>query len=142
MTLTDRRRRVLGAIAYHHGPGAPTYRDIGRVAGLSSVSSVLHQLRALRRDGWVAWEPAVPGSLHLADGVVVWRTVVGVGPCKTCGLSLPDDHHHVADLRVSLEETVRDIRPYTSPEVLRDRLNNPDSYAAETADSTPREDTP
>lgn len=125
MTLTARRRRILGAIASHPRPGAPTYREIGIVAGLSSVSSVRHQLLRLQRDGWLWWDSTRPGSLRLADGVVVWRSAVGVEPCATCGLTLPTDHHHAADLAVSLHEVAAKVEPAESLEDLRARLNTP-----------------
>jgi len=137
MTLPARRRRVLGAIASHPGPGAPTYREIGIIAGLSSVSSVRHQLLMCKRGGWVVWDPEIPGSLRLADGVVVWSPAA-VSRCRVCGVSLPDGHTHIVALQVALDAAVARIEAAHDMDAIRARLN---SAAVEAAD-TPREDTP
>lgn len=48
-TLTDRQRKVLGAIKKHLAEQgfAPSFREIGEAAGLKSPSSVKHQLQVL-----------------------------------------------------------------------------------------------
>ncbi|MET8438456.1 winged helix-turn-helix transcriptional regulator [Streptomyces sp900116325] len=57
--LTDRQRRILGAIRDHiaeTGEAPSTVREIGAAVGLSSSSSVLYQLRRLEQAGVLARE--------------------------------------------------------------------------------------
>ena len=55
MGLTERQNRILETIRrYREERGfAPSYRDIGKAAGLSSPSSVKHQLQMLERKGYL-----------------------------------------------------------------------------------------
>lgn len=106
MTLTARRRQVLGAIAAHRGPAAPTAREIGAAVGLASTDSVHYQFTVLKRDGWIEWEPKIPGSLRLANGVFVeLHHLVLVEHCPSCEMTLPADHHCERDLKVSIDWT-------------------------------------
>ena len=54
-TLTDRQRKVLGAIKKHlvEQGFAPSFREIGEAAGLKSPSSVKHQLQVLDDKGFI-----------------------------------------------------------------------------------------
>ena len=54
-TLTDRQRKVLGAIIKHLAEQgfAPSFREIGEAAGLKSPSSVKHQLQVLDEKGFI-----------------------------------------------------------------------------------------
>lgn len=54
-TLTDRQRKVLGAIKKHLAEQgfAPSFREIGEGAGLKSPSSVKHQLQVLDEKGFI-----------------------------------------------------------------------------------------
>ena len=54
-TLTDRQRKVLGAIKKHLAEQgfAPSFREIGEAAGLKSPSSVKHQLQVLDEKGFI-----------------------------------------------------------------------------------------
>ena len=57
-TLTDRQRKVLGAIKKHLAEQgfAPSFREIGEAAGLKSPSSVKHQLQVLDEKGFYSHE--------------------------------------------------------------------------------------
>ncbi len=72
--LTARQRRVLetitAAIAAHGYP--PSMREIGDAVGLTSSSSVAHQLQALERKGYLRRDPKRPRAMEVvmpgADG--------------------------------------------------------------------------
>jgi repressor LexA len=65
--LTVRQRRVLEvirtAIDAHGYP--PSMREIGELAGLSSPSSVAHQLRTLEAKGYIRRDPNRPRALEV-----------------------------------------------------------------------------
>ncbi|GAA4286785.1 transcriptional repressor LexA [Georgenia daeguensis] len=70
--LTDRQRMILDtireAVAAHGYP--PSMREIGEAVGLTSPSSVKHQLGVLERKGYVRRDPNRPRALELtARGV-------------------------------------------------------------------------
>ncbi|MEV6676386.1 transcriptional repressor LexA [Streptomyces erythrochromogenes] len=60
--LTDRQRKVLDCIAdsVHTRGYPPSMREIGQAVGLTSTSSVSHQLNALERKGFVSKDPHRP----------------------------------------------------------------------------------
>jgi repressor LexA len=99
-SLTDTRRAVLAAIVrLTEADGfPPSLLDIANEVGLSSTSSVWHQVSVLLRAGLL--RPAAfnrPRVLRLADGVAVSRNglvarAVTVSRCPDCSLSLPVDH--------------------------------------------------
>ena len=66
-SLTRRQRLVLetitAAIAAHGYP--PTMREIGDAVGLTSSSSVSHQLQALERKGFLRRDPKRPRALEV-----------------------------------------------------------------------------
>lgn len=67
--LTDRQRRVLDAIrAYVAQCGfAPSFREIGKVAGLKSTSSVKHQLQVLEDKGFIRMNANKGRALELVE---------------------------------------------------------------------------
>lgn len=76
--LTERQRRVLEAIRrYREEQGfSPSYRDIGEAAGLSSPSSVKHQLQTLERKGYLRL------NAHKGRAVELVRTDEPEAPAK------------------------------------------------------------
>jgi repressor LexA len=63
--LTPRQRRVLEVIRHwldRHGY-PPSVREIGEAVGLTSTSSVAHQLRALERKGYLRRDPNRPRAV-------------------------------------------------------------------------------
>ena len=66
-SLTRRQRRILetitAAISAHGYP--PTMREIGDAVGLTSSSSVSHQLQALERKGYLRRDPKRPRALEV-----------------------------------------------------------------------------
>lgn len=65
--LTSRQRRVLEVIrdALERRGYPPTMREIGRAAGLSSPSSVSHQLHALEAKGFIRRDANLPRALEV-----------------------------------------------------------------------------
>ena len=67
--LTERQNRILETIRrYREERGfAPSYRDIGKAAGLSSPSSVKHQLQMLERKGYLRLNAHKGRAIELVD---------------------------------------------------------------------------
>ncbi len=67
--LTERQRRILAtiqeAVLAHGYP--PSMREIGQAVGLTSPSSVKHQLGVLERKGYVRRDPNRPRAIELRD---------------------------------------------------------------------------
>ena len=66
-TLTARQRKVLRFISgwvHEHGY-SPSMREIGRAVGLTSTSSVEHQLAALEAKGWLRREAGCPRTVEV-----------------------------------------------------------------------------
>jgi repressor LexA len=85
--LTQRQRRVLEVIrdSIERRGYPPSVREIGEAVGLSSASSVAHQLSVLQKKGWLRRDPNRPRALDVR---------------------LPDDSPHsaaVADLAAGAE---------------------------------------
>lgn len=75
--LTQRQRKVLEVIhaAVKERGYPPSVREIGEKAGLSSPSSVAHQLSVLEKKGYLRRDPNRPRALEvLAPGVHEGRT--------------------------------------------------------------------
>ena len=68
-TLTMRQRRVLEVIrtAINDRGYPPSMREIGERAGLSSPSSVAHQLRTLEARGYIRRDPNTPRALEILE---------------------------------------------------------------------------
>ena len=94
-TLTDRQRKVLGAIKKHlvEQGFAPSFREIGEAAGLKSPSSVKHQLQVLDDKGFIRMnankgraievvsfddDEVSPGKVASRDVPLVGRIAAGV----------------------------------------------------------------
>lgn len=78
--LTPRQRRILEVIREWVGRFGypPSVREIGEAVGLTSTSSVAHQLRALERKGYLRRDPNRPRA-------------VGVLPADSTAQDLPRD---------------------------------------------------
>lgn len=109
MTLTARQRAIVRFLARRH-PTIPSYAEIGTAVGLSSLSSVAHQTKALAkaqvlrpRDDTIQMAAVLaPDVVLVGDGIF---RVIPVLPCGRCELSLPVSHHCETDLKTSLEWT-------------------------------------
>jgi repressor LexA len=65
--LTQRKRRVLEVIhdSIERRGYPPSVREIGEAVGLSSASSVAHQLSVLQKKGWLRRDPNRPRALDV-----------------------------------------------------------------------------
>ncbi len=68
--LTSRQTRILEVIrdAVEQRGYPPSVREIGDAVGLTSPSSVAHQLRVLERKGYLRRDPNRPRALEVTDG--------------------------------------------------------------------------
>ena len=92
--LTQRQRRVLEVIrdSIERRGYPPSVREIGEAVGLSSASSVAHQLSVLQKKGWLRRDPnrpraldvRLPGdSVHAAPGALPARSDEPAMPAPT-----------------------------------------------------------
>jgi repressor LexA len=81
--LTPRQRKVLEAIieAVQTRGYPPSMREIGEQVGLTSSSSVAHQLSSLERLGYLRRDPNLPRAIELRhpDGSVITTSGRGAG---------------------------------------------------------------
>ena len=70
--LTARQREILAFILTRIDRFGypPSVREIGEAVGLSSVSAVAHQLRALERKGYLRRDPNRPRAIDMLPGDV------------------------------------------------------------------------
>lgn len=68
--LTSRQTRILDVIraAVEERGYPPSVREIGDAVGLTSPSSVAHQLRVLEQKGYLRRDPNRPRALEVTDG--------------------------------------------------------------------------
>lgn len=92
--LTVRQRRILEVIreSVQRRGYPPTIRDICDATGLSSTSSVAHQLRMLERKGYLRRDPKLPRAVDVRAGDVhdAARTAAGSAPSAPAA----DDAEH------------------------------------------------
>jgi repressor LexA len=68
-TLTERQARVLAVIreSVAHRGYPPSVREIGEAVGLTSPSSVAHQLKALESKGYLRRDPNRPRAMEVLE---------------------------------------------------------------------------
>lgn len=122
LPLTPRQRLVLetiqGAIASRGYP--PSMREIGDAVGLTSSSSVSHQLQALERKGYLrrdpkrprAMEVVLPGEDDLPDPAAAAADDLSAGP----SVPVPLVGRIAAGVPITAQEQVEDV--FTLPERL------------------------
>ena len=95
--LTPRQRRVLGVIrdSVEARGYPPSMREIGQAVGLTSSSSVAHQLRVLETKGYLRRDPNRPRAVEVLMPDSQPRRAVGsvgsVGSVGTAGETAYDD---------------------------------------------------
>jgi repressor LexA len=125
--LTPRQQRVLATIkeAIEKRGYPPSMREIGQAVGLTSSSSVAHQLRVLEQKGFLKRDPNRPRALEvfLPEVMAARRSISGVESAET-----PYDETGVGDARpeaayvpmvgriaaggpILAEETLEDVFP-------------------------------
>ena len=117
--LTPRQRRVLEVIrdSVERRGYPPSMREIGEAVGLTSTSSVAHQLQTLQRKGFLrrdanrprAVEVMVPGSAESGDGDALDPT--GSGDARPAAAYVPVVGRIAAGAPVLAEQAVDDVFP-------------------------------
>ncbi len=109
--LTPRQRRVLEVIRdrVKRLGYPPSVREIGEEVGLTSTSSVAHQLRALERKGYLRRDPNRPRAVGVRP--VEPATDEGSGPERPSPTYVPVVGRIAAGGPVLAEEAVEDVFP-------------------------------
>jgi repressor LexA len=123
--LTQRQRRVLEVIrdSIDRRGYPPSVREIGEAVGLSSASSVAHQLSVLQKKGWLRRDPNRPRALDVRlPGETGGRTAPGAG--DAAGLpgsaGLPDDASGAAPTYVPLVGRIAAGGPVLAEQAVED----------------------
>ena len=116
--LTQRQRRVLEVIrdSIERRGYPPSVREIGEAVGLSSASSVAHQLSVLQKKGWLRRDPnrpraldvRLPGELSIAGATAAQPTGDDAVPTPTY---VPLVGRIAAGGPILAEEVVEDVFP-------------------------------
>ena len=123
--LTGRQRRVLEFLReeIERRGYPPSMREIGDAVGLSSVSSVAHQLRTLEGLGYVKRDPHRPRALEifLPDVLAARRSIsgasesavdeTGIGDIAPTAVNVPVVGRIAAGGPILAEERVEDVFP-------------------------------
>lgn len=111
--LTDRQRRVIEVIrdSVQRRGYPPSMREIGQAVGLSSTSSVAHQLMALERKGFLRRDPHRPRAYEVRGS----DQAASVQPTDTAGKPaasyVPLVGRIAAGGPILAEESVEDVFP-------------------------------
>jgi repressor LexA len=115
--LTPRQRLVLDCIrdAIERRGYPPSMREIGEAVGLTSPSSVAHQLGALERKGFLRRDPNRPRAIEVrspeADPVEPTVDVTGSGDARPTASYVPLVGRIAAGGPILAEEAVEDVFP-------------------------------
>ncbi|MFX0539260.1 transcriptional repressor LexA [Ornithinimicrobium sp. Y1847] len=128
-TLTNRQRRVLDVIrdSVDARGYPPSLREIGEAVGLTSPSSVAHQLKMLERKGYLRRDPNRPRAIEVVtpggEGQGYRRTTyttpgepatfdeTGIGDSRPEASYVPVVGRIAAGGPILAEETIEDIFP-------------------------------
>jgi repressor LexA len=109
--LTPRQRKVLEVIrdAVEHRGYPPSMREIGEAVGLTSPSSVAHQLATLERKGFIRRDPNRPRAIEVRSAVEVDPT--GEGDERPAPTYVPLVGRIAAGGPILAEQAVEDVFP-------------------------------
>lgn len=109
--LTPRQQRVLTVIRESLGSRGypPSMREIGERVGLTSSSSVAHQLRTLEDKGYIRRDPNRPRALTVAE--VPEADVTGTGDARPLPTYVPVVGRIAAGGPILAEERVEEVFP-------------------------------
>jgi repressor LexA len=110
--LTPRQQRVLTVIreSLVDRGYPPSMREIGEKVGLTSSSSVAHQLRTLEEKGYIKRDPNRPRALSVAD-LDEARDETGSGDARPVPAYVPVVGRIAAGGPILAEERVEDVFP-------------------------------
>ncbi len=117
--LTERQRRVLEVIhdSIERRGYPPSVREIGEAVGLSSASSVAHQLSVLQKKGWLRRDPNRPRALDVRlPGDAATRTTAPVVDLP----GVPDDASAAAPTYVPLVGRIAAGGPVLAEQAVED----------------------
>ncbi len=121
--LTQRQRRVLEVIrdSIERRGYPPSVREIGEAVGLSSASSVAHQLSVLQKKGWLRRDPNRPRALDVRlPGEAAGRAAAGeVRDLPGTG-GLPEDASGAAPTYVPLVGRIAAGGPVLAEQAVED----------------------
>jgi repressor LexA len=111
--LTPRQQRVLTVIreSLEVRGYPPSMREIGEKVGLTSSSSVAHQLRTLEEKGYIKRDPNRPRALSVASHDEVATDVTGVGDARPAPTYVPVVGRIAAGGPILAEERIEDVFP-------------------------------
>lgn len=120
--LTVRQRRVLEVIvnSVERRGYPPSMREIGEAVGLTSPSSVAHQLAALERKGFLRRDPNRPRAIEVVHPATIRSEPVGDAPAideTGSGDARPEASYVpvlgriAAGVPITAEEVVEDVFP-------------------------------
>ncbi|MGH3910531.1 MAG: transcriptional repressor LexA [Pseudonocardiaceae bacterium] len=113
--LTPRQRRVLEVIRDWVGRLGypPSVREIGEAVGLTSTSSVAHQLRALERKGYLRRDPNRPRAVGVRPAEIISEAEEPVSeePSRPTPTYVPVVGRIAAGGPILAEEAVEDVFP-------------------------------
>jgi repressor LexA len=114
-SLTPRQRRILEVIQewVERFGYPPSVREIGEAVGLTSTSSVAHQLRALERKGYLRRDPNRPRAVGVrpADSAPQALEVPSAEPTRPNPVFVPVVGRIAAGGPVLAEQVVEDVFP-------------------------------
>lgn len=114
-SLTPRQRRVLEVIRewVERFGYPPSVREIGEAVGLTSTSSVAHQLRALERKGYLRRDPNRPRAVGVrpADSAPAASEAPSGEPARPSPVFVPVVGRIAAGGPVLAEQAIEDVFP-------------------------------
>jgi repressor LexA len=111
--LTPRQQRVLTVIrdSIELRGYPPSMREIGERVGLTSSSSVAHQLRVLEEKGFLKRDPNRPRALSVFNPDEAMVDETGVGDAMPAAIYVPMVGRIAAGGPILAEETLDDVFP-------------------------------
>ncbi|GAB94312.1 repressor LexA [Kineosphaera limosa] len=117
--LTGRQRKVLLVIrnSVESRGYPPSLREIGQAVGLTSPSSVAHQLGALERKGYLRRDPNRPRALEIValpdnfPGAPTDEDETGINDQKPAASYVPVLGRIAAGVPITADEVVEDVFP-------------------------------
>lgn len=111
--LTERQRRILTVIedTYRSRGYPPSVREIGEAVGLTSTSSVAHQLATLQRKGYLTREANRPRAVSITADQPERHDETGSGDERPTPTFVPVVGRIAAGGPVLAEEVVEDVFP-------------------------------
>lgn len=111
--LTPRQQRVLTVIrdSIERRGYPPSMREIGERVGLTSSSSVAHQLRTLEDKGFLKRDPNRPRALSVYTPAETTADETGVGDAMPAAIYVPMVGRIAAGDPILAEERVEEIMP-------------------------------